>query len=247
MITVACWLWRQSRATTVYSTKHVNLWAKMISAHLDMPHEIACITDMPAGLDPSIRVITPPPIDQITLDNWREDHAFPQCLRRISVFQRDAKEWLGTDRLVVMDIDVTVIRNLDQLFDRPEPLVLMRRTIPNRPMQYAGGMLMLEVGSHPHVWETLTPEAANEASRRFIGSDQSWLSYSLGLDLPTWGMEDGIYVYRPDIKRRLLGNRCRPFTNMRMMFSAGSRKPWNDVPMLRWWNDPWREIAWGRT
>src|SRR5690242_3543774 len=59
MITVLTWLWHQQRGPS-YSAAHVNIWADMVRRNLSMPHRIACVTDHPEGIDPSVEIIAPP-------------------------------------------------------------------------------------------------------------------------------------------------------------------------------------------
>lgn len=73
---------------------------------------------------------------------------------------------------------------------------------------------MLTAGCRPHVYESFTPAKAEEASRRFVGSDQAWLAYALGRGEATWGPADGVMRWG------------QPGEGA-MVFFPGSVKPWD--------------------
>src|SRR5690606_15031895 len=108
------------------------IWAALVRRNVTIPHEIALVTDMTEGLDPSIRVI-PPPRDfaDVMLPPWGPEK--PQCLRRISMFRPDAAEVFGTERFVNMDLDVIVTGNLGALLSRDEDVVFFRGSSRSRP------------------------------------------------------------------------------------------------------------------
>src|SRR3546814_18283214 len=78
----------------------------MVSRNLSMPHRIACVTDMPEGIDRSVEIITPPG-EFLDISNPRWSNGRPQCYRRLSMFRRDAGAIFG-ERFVSMDLDVVV-------------------------------------------------------------------------------------------------------------------------------------------
>lgn len=216
-LTVLTWLWAQPSGRAAYSAAHVNIWAAMVRRHLVMPHRIACVTDMPQGIDSSIEIISPPrDFEDVRIPTWGDDK--PQCLRRIALFRPDAAAIFG-ERFVSMDLDCVVAGSLDPLFDRPEDIVLYRGATASRP--YNGSMVMMTAGARSHVYKDFTPEQAVSAGQRYIGSDQAWISYELGFGEATWGMEHGITWYG--------GRPSRPAVNPRIMFFFGNPKPWDLV------------------
>lgn len=216
MITVLCWFWRQPGGRAKFEPWHVNVWAAMVRRHLSMPHRIACVTDTPEGIDPSIEIIAPPrDFEAVRLPTWKEHR--PQCLRRLAMFAPDAAKRFG-ERFVCMDIDCVVTGPLDPLFERPEPFVMFRGTAPGRP--YNGSMMMLTAGARSQVYSEFTPERGAEAGRRFTGSDQAWIMSCLGPGEATWGPEHGVdwwFEARP-------GPMPEP---ERLLFFVGHAKPWN--------------------
>lgn len=216
-ITVLAWLWSQPSGWATYNAHHVNVWADMVRRNLTIPHRVACVTDMPKGIDPSIRIISPPrEFEDVRIPTWSE--LKPQCFRRLTMFRRDAAEIFGR-RFVCMDLDCVISGNLDSLFETDAPFKMCHGTREGRP--YNGSMMLISAGTRPQVYEQFTPELAIEAGREFVGSDQAWISHILGPDEPTWGAADGVcwrgVPHAPDQRR--------------IMFFPGLPKPWTIVDL----------------
>lgn len=218
MLTVLTWLWRQPGCRTQYTAAHVNVWAAMIRRHLTIPHRLACVTDIPEGIESGVEIIRPPEgIGALHTRSWPKDK--PSCYRRISMFRSDAAEIFG-ERFVQIDLDVVIGGNLDALFDRPEDIVLFRGTSGKRP--YNGSMTLLRAGCRPHVYDEFTFAGAEEASRIYVGSDQAWMMHKLGPDEATWGEEHGVWWYGSTYLKR------KPSPGeVKMLFFPGRDKPWN--------------------
>ena len=216
MLSVLTWLWAQPGVKSAYTADHVNLWATMIRRNLTLPHRIACVTDMPAGIDPSIEIIAPPrDFEAMRIPTWAETR--PQCLRRLVMFAPDAAATFG-ERIVCMDLDCVIGRSLDPLFVGDHEFKICQGSTPDRP--YNGSIFMLRAGSRPQVFEKFTREAAIEAGRRFLGSDQAWISHILPRE-KTWGEPDGVYFWN------LIGQVEAEIS--RVTFFPGTPKPWDVV------------------
>jgi hypothetical protein len=216
VITILAWYWSQGNSRASYTAEHVNIWADMVARNLSMEHRIACVTDMPKGIDPSVEIIDPPG-DFLDIVNPRWSNGRPQCYRRLSMFRRDAAELFG-ERFVCMDLDCVIGGPLDPLFDRPEDLVLYKGTSPDRP--YNGSMMLIRAGCRPDVFEDFDQEQALISGERFCGSDQAWLMHKLGPDEATWDERDGVYFYGrgwTDLRDRVVP---------RALFYPGKLKPW---------------------
>lgn len=234
MLTVMTHLWAQPGGRTRYTAEHVNIWAAMVRRHLTMEHEIACVTDMPEGIDDRVRIIEPPrDFDDVRIPTWGEH--MPQCLRRISMYRPDAAEVYGAERFVNMDLDCVISGPLDPLFDRDEDIVLYRGTTQARP--YNGSMTMLRAGARPEVFERFTPEGAVVAGQRYLGSDQAWVSHVLGEGEATWGVDDGVHAWGSS------WNRGEP----RLTFFLTKQKPWEFVVAGEpWVSEHYRRFREGR-
>lgn len=212
MISFVCYLWHQSGYRWTYTAAHVNRWAAMVDDHYQGPHRIICISDRADGFGSGIEVMTLGQ-DRAALESPHGPGA-PSCYRRLSVWARDAGEALGK-RIVLMDIDCTIVASLAPLVDRPEPIVMTQD--PLFPEQYNGGMLMLDAGARPDVLEDFDGEPSIRAARAagYRGSDQAWLSYKLGKQ-PAWTHHDGVVSYRKHGFNK----------SARVVMFHGSPKPW---------------------
>lgn len=218
MLKVMTWLWQQPGCRTTYTPEHVRTWRAMVRRHLSLPHRLAVITDIKADYGPDVEIVTPPrDFDDIRIPTWGSDK--PQCHRRLALFRPDAAMVFGADRFVSMDMDCVIADCLDPLFDRPEEFVMYKGTSSVRP--YNGSMLMMRAGARPQVHACLTPERAIAAGRKYVGSDQSWISYILGRGEATWGPGDGVLWYGSRFNATAP---CR-----RVMFFPGRSKPWQLV------------------
>lgn len=223
MITVLTWLWKQEGSRVDYTAMHVNIWAAMVRRNLTMPHRIACVTDMPEGIDPRVHIILEPDdFRDVRIPTWGNGR--PNCFRRISMFRPDANEIFG-ERFVSMDLDCVIGDCLDPLFDRPEDIVLYKSPRGGQAQRpYNGSMLMMTAGARPEVFEDFTLEGATFAGRRYIGSDQSWISHKLGRGEATWSEDDGV-----------AWNQSPPSESWRVMFYPGSIKPWDEFARGKKW------------
>lgn len=214
-LTILTWLWRQPDSWEDYTAYHVNVFADMVRRNLSITHRIACVTDTPEGIDTSITIIPPPrEFEDVRIPTWGEHK--PQCLRRLSMFRRDAAQIFG-QRFVCMDLDCVISDSLDPLFATDALFKICSGT--QRGRLYNGSMMLITAGSRPQVYERFTPELAIVAGNRFLGSDQAWISYILGPGEPIWGPEDGV-CWR-DVPH--LSGQCR------ITFYPGLPKPWEII------------------
>lgn len=214
MLTVLTWLWAQPGGRATYTAEHVNIWRAMVARHLTIPHRFACVTDMPDGIDPRVEIIAPPgDFLDVRLPTWKGDK--PQCLRRIALFRPDAADIFG-ERFVSMDLDCVVAQSLDPLFSRSDDFLMFRGTSAARP--YNGSLVLMTAGSRPQVFERFTPREAFEAGRRYVGSDQAWISHVLGWGEATVGEDEGVFWWRRGAQN---------LDGARLMFFPGDPKPWS--------------------
>lgn len=215
---VICWLWRQEKTKHVYTDEHVRTWAGMVRRHLTLPHTLAVVTDLPGDYG-GIDVIAPPDeFNDVKLSRWSA--ARPQCLRRLSMYRRDAAELFGGDLIVCMDLDIAICASIDTLFAGGEDFRIARGTLGDRP--YNGSIQMIRAGARAQVYESFSAQAAEEASRRFIGSDQAFLMHILGPNEATWGPEHGVVAHQ----------RKRHCKSPRIVTYPGSLKPWMPAAAL---------------
>lgn len=240
MLTVLTWLWRQPESRTHYTALHVNIWADMVRRHLSLPHRIACVTDMPAGIAGGIEIIAPPrDFEDVQIPTWRGGR--PQCLRRLALFRADAAALFG-ERIVSMDLDCAIGAPLDPLFAGDEDFRMTRGTAEGRP--YNGSMMLLRAGSRPQVYDRFTPAEAIRAGRNFVGSDQAWLAHVLGPDEKVWTNADGVGFHGLSPTSDGFGPAAPEQSDRRILFFAGSTKPWDADD--RWTRRHYRKVTPGR-
>jgi hypothetical protein len=214
VITILAWLWSQPGVRTPFIADHVNVWAGMVRRHCSLDIDIACVTDTPEGIDPDIRIIAPPhEFEDITLPNWPGFR--PQCLRRISMFRRDAADIFGAERILCMDLDCVIAGSIDHIVGAKEDVRICLGTAMHRP--YNGSLMLLTAGARPHVYEALDQAAAREASAKCIGSDQAWLAHIMPGEA-TFGLDDGV----------MMSNGFR-MKDGAVCFYPGDTKPWHEV------------------
>lgn len=227
MLTVITWLWAQPNGRAKYTAHNANVWADMVRRNLSVPHEVAIVTDITEGLDPSIRVIAPPrDFEDVRIPTWGPDK--PQCLRRLALFRRDAAEVFGGDTILSMDLDCVIGASIDPLIPGYDvDFKMFKGTSGKRP--YNGSLLYIKAGARPQVYDRFTPDEAVQAGERFVGSDQAWISHVLGWGEQTWSVRDGIHAW---------GSRHNHKSRPRIMFFLGNPKPWDMEPQQNAW------VAW---
>ena len=102
------------------------------------------------------------------------------------------------ERVLLVDIDFVVIRDMAHLLDRPEDFVGWRpRALWGRPNRIGGGMYLLRTGSRTGVYQDFKGATSIREARNagFRGSDQAWISYKLGRPA-VWPANSGLYSIR---------------------------------------------------
>jgi hypothetical protein len=180
---VVCWKWN---GHIPYSAEDVNIWARQVDRWLDMPSELVCITDDPAGIDGGIR----------TIPLWRDHFEHGRDWHRVKIFAEEMADAIGP-RFVSLDLDTVICGQLDPLFDHDAPFKAWAD--PNRD-QYCTSVFQMDAGAYPHVWETFDPAIALRLRQTgiFGGYDQAWISYVLP-GMPRWTGADGVLSFRKDV------------------------------------------------
>lgn len=248
LLDIVCFKWKPKPGyRSQFGPETPNVLLAQIDRHLSRPYRFTCITDDPTGLDGAIRYI-PLWDDYANVPNPSSPQN-PSCYRRLKMFSEEARDLIG-ERIVCMDLDTVITNSLDGLFDRPEDFVIWsgQAVDPLRPARvynrYNGSLMMLRAGTRTQVWEKfdprVSPRLANASGCR--GSDQGWIAYCLGKNVPVWTRADGVYSFRVDIipRRGLLpANAC-------FVAFHGRHDPWD--PNVRrqypWIADHyWREVT----
>lgn len=211
-LAVVCWLWRGWRP--VYDAEHVNALARMLRVRLSLPHRLICVTDDASGIN---ECETAPLWDMPAMNQRKPQN----CYARLRLFDEETARRFGA-RVLSIDLDCVA---LDEL----APLITADtfRAVRGKSAPVNGSMFLLSAGTHRHVWDGFDPQTspamialAKHNGRHISGSDQAWMS----LQIPspaTWGPEHGVYQFS-----ELRGD--RDLLGARVVFFAGSVKPWSD-------------------
>lgn len=248
MLHVVLWKWSQPNvAREPYTAEHVNVAARMMRRALPKtPHRIILITDDPWGqTDESL-------IDRV-YDLWPDCSNIanatklnlPSCYRRLKLYDPATQAELGIapgDRILGIDLDMIVLRPLDDALKASEHMDFMGWALPgeHHPKVFNGSLQLFTASKLSDIWsefsEKDSPRAAFKAG--FRGSDQSWLSWRLvnrercdGFGYPLIASY-GLHV-------RKLGEIKR---DTAIVFFHGHRKPWHPE-MAResaWLAQQWR-------
>ncbi len=234
MISVVCWMW--SGPLRSFLPGHVNALRRMVAHYLPIPHRFICVTDEQTGLDPAVEWIRTPSSSQALGGLYTpEGPRFPSCYRRLWGFSEEARI-LG-DRILVIDIDLVVLRDMSHIFAETADFVGWR---PYRDwgskLRFGGGMYLMTTGSRSFVWDDFKGQSSIHESRRagFRGSDQAWISYKLApRNEAYFGKDKGLYSVR-DLtpKMKLPADACVVQFN-------GNEKPWQS-------NTSWVRSAWAQ-
>lgn len=187
-----------------FSVDDVNRLAAGLKRHIKQPYRFACINDK--GF---------PPFSKNVHHSWpiidEELTKVKGCFARLRMFDpvwqqnypgyKMYSELYGDktelDRIVNIDLDTIITDELDPLFDRPEPLVIMKGANKVNPCPFNGALIMLTPGAHPEVWHDFTMEAASSIPRHEFPDDQGWLWYKVpGAAGWNVGAEHGVYVWQ---------------------------------------------------
>jgi hypothetical protein len=220
MITVVCWKWKSPYGyRSTFLGEHVNILRNMVRRHLHLPHEFVCVTDDPTGIDKGIRIV-PLWNDFAHLQSFVGNQR-PACYRRLKAFNAEAAG-LG-ERIMSIDLDCVITADITPLIDRKEDFVIWGDTAART--LYNGGFWLLRRGTRRQVWDTFNPEVSPQITRNegIIGSDQAWISYSLGKGQAMWTKADGVYSFRNHLNKV----HVKLPMDARVVMFHGQHDPWD--------------------
>jgi hypothetical protein len=238
MLKVCCFLWQPENPLyrSKFEIRHVNILKNMVKRNLHLPHEFICITDRPnaSGYDSDVSVI---PLWQPIIPNGF-NNLKPNCYRRLKLFAPEAKEIIGGDRFLWLDLDCVIVSDITPLITQDDFKIWCSHKISTQP--YNGSMVLHTIGTRPQVWKNFNANISWQKAKEkgFQGSDQAYLGYILGRNEATWTKEkDGVYSWRLDIQN----NPAYLPSNARIVFFHGKVDPWhNEAKNLKWVKENYR-------
>ena len=144
---------------TKYPAAYANRLRRMVDRHLARPHDFACLTDDPAGLDPEI---TPLALPDVGYTGW---------WNKISLFRGDLFEPGRT--LLFFDLDVVIVGPLDFMLAGAADLTIVRGFSKNA--SFNSSVMNIRAGALTHVYERFACDAETIASSGRFAGDQDWI------------------------------------------------------------------------
>lgn len=227
MLDIVTWLWRGNpQYHSQFTAEHVNILGRMLGRNMRMPFRLSCITDMPEGIDSSIRIIPLWPSPNIETHPGR-----PNCFRRLKMFSHEMHDLIGP-RFASMDLDCVITSEVTPIFQRQEDFIMWGDTARNT--SYNGSLVLMNAGARAQVWSQFDPRKAKAAisAAQIVGSDQAWISLVLGPDEKKFGLRDGVYSYRQHILRL---NLTQLPGDCRIVFFHGREDPDHPRPQTNAW------------
>jgi hypothetical protein len=240
MYNIIIWKWAQPNAREVYTSEHVNTFCRMIARNLvGVRYRIICVTDDPKGID---RCETFPLWGDCDGLPNATNPRLPSCYRRLKIYDPDQQRALliqNGQRIVSIDLDTLVTGQLGPLLKRSERFVGWALPGAHHPKVFNGSFQMFTAGDLAEIWRDFNPNVspAEAYEARFLGSDQSWLSYRL-VNKP--GCDGLIY---PEVAS--YPNHVRQLAVLKketkIIFFHGTRKPWHPTTRRQ---TPWVDRYW---
>lgn len=213
-----------------YKPEHVNTILKSLSRNITIPHELVCVTDQPKGIDPAIK-IAPLRRDLVSLGN-----AYP----KVALFQKEPPG-INCPFMLFVDLDTVSTGNLDaEIMKGVEsaqqccflPEFITAKRAANRNAHYNTSIFVIKTGAFSRVWDRFNPATSPQFVRRTgkVGSDQVWISETLGGGMPTWEPGKSILSYKYHVRGRELPPAAK------LVCFHGQFKPWDSAVQAA---NPW--------
>jgi len=224
-LVVMTWFWGDK-----YSPHDVAKLAAGFKRHLRQPYRFVCATDDDSLSIPGVETT---PIKDPGLTKQKG------CFARLRLFDKVWQDDIGVeDRLANVDLDVVVTGEIDLLFNRPDPFVVLKGANASNPCPFNGSLFMLRRGAHPELWDDFTLEAASKIPFYEFPDDQGWFWHKIP-DASGWnvGSPSGVYAFQKPGWPADVGDRLP--AGARMVVFPGWRSP-SKFKHLPWIKEHWR-------
>jgi hypothetical protein len=224
MLAISTWLWGDK-----YGLDDVLKLQRAVARNLKQPHRFLLMTERERVIE------LPNPIERHAIKD-PELLTYKGCFARLRMFD---KGWQSNrridDRLVCLDLDIVITGRLDDLFNRPEPFVILSGANRYNPCPFNGSVMMLRPGYYEDVWSGFSIEAASAQPYYEFPDDQGWLHYKIP-NAATWQCgKSGIFAF---LKPGWPSGLNLP-SGARIVAFPGRRRP-SDYPNLPWIRECWR-------
>jgi len=223
MIAFTTWLWGEK-----YRESHVLKLAAGIARNYSQPFRFVVFADRNMNLPAPIEVRRI--VNTILVGRG--------CFCRLRLFDPALQIGNGfDDRIVNLDLDLVITGPLDELFDRPEPFVILQGVNKVNPCPFNCSVMMLRPGECGEVWQDFSLEKSKRIRFHEFPDDQGWIHHKLP-NAAGWkgGKASGIYAFqKPGWPK---GNELPP--DARIVAFIGWRKP-QLFTGLDWVQEHWKE------
>jgi hypothetical protein len=206
VLNVVLWKWRNSGNWKHYDAGHVNRLARMLAAHLRVPHRVVCFTDDAGGIDESVKCL---PLDSAAAPIPRfERMPLRNCFRKLGLFNPAMRDIAG-ERLLQIDLDTVIVGDITHLAERVEPMVIWRSpSVGKKGFALNTSLVLLTAGSRADIWDTYCsdPEGVARAAQLagWTGTDQAVVAH-LAPEAATFEESDGVISFRDHLKGGMRG------------------------------------------
>jgi hypothetical protein len=213
-ITIVTFKWAtemHKKKRLFFSAEHVNRLYNSIKRNTTVEFDLVCYTDDAEGIAAEVKCL-PLPFDKTKV---------PGCFGRLKMFRED----LPYNRVLWIDLDVVIMGNIDHILN---PQVQFKMAAPSAVCHYNGSLCYIERGAKPEVWQsyrTLGLDRVREIikMKRFVGTDQAWISYILGdTEAKYTGEADGVWSFPIHIHQK---RKKEPPPNACIILFPGSHDP----------------------
>lgn len=188
MLHVVTWWWG-----TKYDAHYVERLRNGLRRHLRQPYRLLCMAD---------RLLDRPVIDGLGYRQILDYELLAEkgCFARLRMFDQQwqfSRDIAPDDRMVCIDLDCVITGDLDPLFLRPDPFVILTGANAVNPCPFNGSLWMLRAGYRPDVWGDFSLEAAAKIPFYAFPDDQSWFAHKIP-DASAWqvGPRSGVYAFK---------------------------------------------------
>ena len=181
MLSVVCWKWGG-----VFSALYVNRLKLALRKHLQLEHQLCCVTDDPTGIDLDVQLL---PIRVFT--------DTPRCRRRMKQYDADFASLIGR-RILSIDLDVVLTDDITPLVDRPEPIVCWK---VGYARVFSGSFVLYNHDALHGLYEAYARDPIgfpHMVQPRGVPSDQAMLNHYINaqrIRVACWTERDGIVTY----------------------------------------------------
>ena len=172
-INVLCMKWG-----TKYSPEYVNTLYSMVNRNLSKSFRFICLTDDPIGLNEKIETF---PIPELSINLSGPERGW----NKLSVFTKPLYDIEG--RVLCLDLDLIITGSLDELFDQPGDVLIIRDWI-KRDGTGNSSVYRFEAGSHADVLDRF--QNSFDTIKHIYRNEQEYLSSAL--------LEKQVLSYWPD-------------------------------------------------